>query len=94
MRPASALEVAASLPGGDPLAEALAAGETPSPDLVAAAGPDTVLGAALAIALVVVIGDGLAAMLLLAKETRIVSIVPMKNPPEGQCCDCSRIRRL
>jgi serine/threonine-protein kinase len=37
-RPPSALAVAAVLPGGDPLAAALAAGETPSPDLVAAAG--------------------------------------------------------
>ena len=37
MRPASALAVAAALPG-DPLAEALAAGETPSPEMVAAAG--------------------------------------------------------
>ena len=34
-RPASAIAVAAGLPGGDPLAAALAAGETPSPDLVA-----------------------------------------------------------
>ena len=37
-RPLSALAVAASLPGGDPLAAALAAGETPSPEMVAAAG--------------------------------------------------------
>lgn len=37
-RPSSALAVAAALPGGDPLAAALAAGETPSPQLVAAAG--------------------------------------------------------
>jgi serine/threonine-protein kinase len=37
-RPASALGVLAALPGGDPLAAALAAGETPSPELVAAAG--------------------------------------------------------
>src|SRR5262245_45702698 len=35
-RPASALAVAAALPGGDPLAAALAAGETPDPTLVAA----------------------------------------------------------
>src|SRR5262249_29370223 len=34
-RPASVLGVAAALPGGDPLAAALAAGETPSPQLVA-----------------------------------------------------------
>ncbi len=35
-RPSSALSISASLPGGDPLAAALAAGETPSPELVAA----------------------------------------------------------
>jgi serine/threonine-protein kinase len=33
---ASALDIARALPGGDPLAEALAAGETPSPEMVAA----------------------------------------------------------
>jgi serine/threonine-protein kinase len=37
-RPSSALTVAAALPGGDPLASALAAGETPSPELLVAAG--------------------------------------------------------
>ena len=36
-RPAAALAVAAAFPGGDPLSAALARGETPSPDLVAAA---------------------------------------------------------
>ena len=36
-RPASAIAVASALPGGDPLAAALAAGETPSPEMVAAA---------------------------------------------------------
>src|ERR1019366_5973625 len=35
-RPGTALAVAAALPGGDPLAMALAAGETPSPEMVAA----------------------------------------------------------
>jgi serine/threonine protein kinase len=37
-RPGSAMQVAAALPGGDPLAAALAAGETPSPETVAEAG--------------------------------------------------------
>ena len=37
-RPASAREVLAALPGGDPLQAALLAGETPSPEMVAAAG--------------------------------------------------------
>ncbi|MEO8369956.1 MAG: serine/threonine-protein kinase [Candidatus Solibacter sp.] len=56
-RPATAVAVSAALPGGDPLAAALAAGETPSPEMVAAAG--TVAGmarkwAVLCLALVVV----------------------------------------
>ena len=37
-RPQSALAVAAAIPGGDPLAAAIAAGQTPSPEMVAAAG--------------------------------------------------------
>ena len=37
-RPSSAISIAAALPGGDPLAAALAAGEMPSPALVAASG--------------------------------------------------------
>ncbi|MCA9200701.1 MAG: serine/threonine protein kinase, partial [Planctomycetales bacterium] len=36
-RPSSANEIAASLPGGDPLAAMVAAGETPTPELIAAA---------------------------------------------------------
>jgi len=36
-RPAIGVTSAAALPGGDPLAAALAAGETPSPEMVAAA---------------------------------------------------------
>lgn len=39
-RPGSAREVIHSLPGGDPLTAALAAGETPSPRVVAAAGAE------------------------------------------------------
>ncbi|HEX9984111.1 MAG TPA: serine/threonine-protein kinase [Thermoanaerobaculia bacterium] len=42
-RPASAREVILALPGGDPLAAALAAGETPSPRVVAAAGAEGTL---------------------------------------------------
>ena len=50
-RPASALQVAAALPGGDPLAAALAAGETPSPEMVAAAPTEGVLKPAIALSL-------------------------------------------
>ena len=37
-RPASVAQLALALPGGDPLAAAIAAGETPSPEMVAASG--------------------------------------------------------
>jgi len=50
-RPATALAVAAALPGGDPLAAALAAGETPSPQMVAAAGDSEGLRPAVAVAI-------------------------------------------
>jgi len=50
-RPRSALAVSAALPGGDPLAAALAAGETPSPEIVAAAGEDAGLHPRVAIPL-------------------------------------------
>lgn len=39
-RPASALEAAVALPGGDPLQAAIAAGRTPSPEMMAAAGAE------------------------------------------------------
>src|SRR5207302_6619252 len=65
-RPATVLSVAAALPGGDPLAAALAAGETPSPQLVAASGETSGLrprpavaclaGALLALGLVAFLG--------------------------------------
>jgi serine/threonine protein kinase len=38
LRPSSVQQVVAAFPGGDPLADALAAGETPSPEMVAASG--------------------------------------------------------
>lgn len=50
-RPASALAVARALPGGDPLSAALAAGATPSPEVVAASGEKAGLKPAAAIPL-------------------------------------------
>jgi tRNA A-37 threonylcarbamoyl transferase component Bud32 len=50
-RPSSAVAVAAALPGGDPLAAALAAGQTPSPQMVAQAGGEGILAPAPALAL-------------------------------------------
>ncbi len=59
-RPASPLAVSAALPGGDPLAAALAAGETPSPQMVAAAGETTGLRVGVAAAWLAAILVGLA----------------------------------
>ena len=68
-RPASALAVAAALPGGDPLAAALAAGETPSPQMVAAAGETTGLKVPIAMAWLSAAILGLLAFYLLAART-------------------------
>ena len=70
-RPASALAVSAALPGGDPLAAALAAGETPSPEMVAAAGETTGLSRLLGISLLVVVLSGLIVTAALSSRTYI-----------------------
>jgi hypothetical protein len=82
-RPASALQVAAALPGGDPLAAALAAGETPSPEMVAAAGAKEGMRPWVALALVAAIVVGLVVSLLMAEQTRLVNRVPLETPPEA-----------
>lgn len=80
-RPSSALAVAAALPGGDPLAAALAAGETPSPELVAAAGSSgslrpRIAWSALAAAVVL-----LAAILALAGPLKLTRHVSLPKQP-------------
>ena len=60
-RPPTALAVAGALPGGDPLAAALAAGETPSPELVAASGDKSGLRPRIAGACLLFVLLGLAA---------------------------------
>jgi predicted Ser/Thr protein kinase len=64
-RPATVLSVAAALPGGDPLAAALAAGETPSPQLVAASGETAGLRPRAAVACLAALLAGLALVMLL-----------------------------
>lgn len=80
-RPASALTVAAALPGGDPLAAALAAGETPSPEMVAAAGETEGLRPVAAFSM---LGAVLAALVLLAilgAKFSLIEKTPFENPP-------------
>jgi serine/threonine protein kinase len=81
-RPATALAVAGALPGGDPLAAALAAGETPSPQLVAASGETTGLRPALAIALLAAVLVGLAVSAALMIHYSALEKLHPDQPPE------------
>jgi serine/threonine-protein kinase len=80
-RPASALAIAALLPGGDPLAAALASGVVPSPEIVAAAGPKGALHPAQAWTL---LGAILVGTMAIATQTHVVSVGPsdIPKPPE------------
>jgi eukaryotic-like serine/threonine-protein kinase len=81
-RPSSALSVAAALPGGDPLAAALAAGETPSPELVAEAGEVGRLAPAAAWTCLSVLAVGVLSVVLLSATTQVTRIVPLPKSPE------------
>ncbi len=82
-RPASALAVAAALPGGDPLAAALAAGETPSPELVAASGKTTGMRPRWAVLCGVAVLAGMVAAAVMGEYVRVVSVAPMELPPDA-----------
>jgi serine/threonine-protein kinase len=81
-RPSSALSVAAALPGGDPLAAALAAGETPSPTMVAAAGEGVGLARPVAIGLYVAVLAGIAAASLLGLRSATLDTLRPDFTPE------------
>ncbi len=68
-RPSTALALSAALPGGDPLAAALAAGETPSPEIVAAAGEGAGLRGRVAVPVFIAILLGVAASYGMALRT-------------------------
>lgn len=81
-RPPTAVAVAAALPGGDPLAAALAAGETPSPELVAESGAREALRPAAAFglavgALVLVLGGS-----YWAATQSLIAYMPFEKRPE------------
>ena len=81
-RPASALQVAAALPGGDPLAAALAAGETPSPEMVAAAPTEGVLRPAVALGLMGAFIVLLVATCWITKYGALYRLAPLNQSPE------------
>jgi serine/threonine protein kinase len=80
-RPASALAASAALPGGDPLAAALAAGETPSPEMVAAAGDaDSVSVRTIGICLALILA-GLIVAVVLGGRTNVLTKTPFPKSP-------------
>jgi serine/threonine-protein kinase len=82
-RPRSVAAVAAALPGGDPLAAAIAAGETPSPEMVAAAGSDEGMKPAVAWTFLLLILGGMALDAYLSPRAYRHGHVPLEKPPEA-----------
>ena len=82
-RPASALQIAAALPGGDPLAAALAAGETPSPEMVAASGESGGLRPAVAWVLLTGIIVLVIVAMALSAQSKLYRRVPLETPPDA-----------
>ncbi|HYL73788.1 MAG TPA: protein kinase [Bryobacteraceae bacterium] len=81
-RPQSAIAVLAALPGGDPLAAALAAGETPSPEMVAASGQKSGCKMALAVSCLAATIVGLAIFAPINQQVNVLDNIPFSNPPE------------
>ncbi len=79
-RPRSTYAVLAALPGGDALAAAMAAGQTPSPEMVAAAATEPADRRSL-VALLAVAFVGLAAVFLLADRTMFLPRAGLEKPP-------------
>jgi serine/threonine protein kinase len=81
-RPGSALQVAAALPGGDPLAAALAAGDTPSPEMVAAAPQEGSLRPAVAVLCLAAVLCALVLLCVTGESVSLLRIVSPKKSPE------------
>jgi len=82
-RPQSAAAVLSGLPGGDPLAEAVAAGVTPSPEVVAAAGITGVLSVRIGTALLVSLVIFLVIFLKLYDRVMLVGMVGLPEPTDA-----------
>jgi hypothetical protein len=83
LRPSSVRQVAAAFPGGDPLTAALAAGETPSPEMVAASGETEGLRPVVAWAVLATFIVAIAAVILMSAQTQLYRRVPLAKPPDA-----------
>ena len=81
-RPSSVAEVAASLGSENALQEALAAGETPSPELLAAAGVSGVLTARVASLLLAGVAVILVGAVALARYSTVLGLAGLEKSPE------------
>jgi serine/threonine-protein kinase len=81
-RPRSAYEVLAALPRDDPLRAALAAGETPSPRLVAEGGEVGSLRPRVGVFLLALVIAGLVFIAVLNDRAALFRLVPLTEPPE------------
>src|SRR5271166_485901 len=81
-RPSSALEVAAALGGGDVLQAVLAAGETPSPELLAAAGGAGTLPLRAAWVLLLSVGLVLGGCIAFARYSTVLGLSGWEKSPE------------
>src|SRR5471030_2103093 len=82
-RPPSALAVSAALPGGDQLAAAIAAGETPSPEMVAAAGEQSALKPAIGIGLVLFTLVMLALLVVQSQRFSVIHRIPFPRSSDS-----------
>jgi serine/threonine-protein kinase len=82
-RPPSAMAVAAGLPGGNPLAAAIAAGETPSPDMVAAAGEPGTLSPAVGALCFAGVLIGLTALAPLMRDVNLIGLTKIELGPHA-----------
>jgi len=92
-RPGSSLAVAAALPGGDPLAAALAAGETPSPELVAEAGAPGGLKPSLAMTYLVAFLIAVGLIIGLSEKRSLVRRATLDKPPQVLAAEAREVIR-
>jgi serine/threonine-protein kinase len=81
-RPESAIKVAMSLPGGDPLQVALEAGQTPSPEMVAASPKKGALRPVVAACLLAAVFFGIGFFIVTSKRTALHRMVPLEKSPD------------
>ena len=81
-RPKNALQIAMMLPGGNPLEAAIAAGETPSPEMVAAAPKKGALKPAVALACLASVVALFAFIVFFSGKVKLHEWVPLDKSPE------------